>query len=111
MKASTIIKSLDNWFQDCEVLAPDNPINVDHLGEEPEQYSIEVVPCSPIIKRYSDGSAKMQYLFIFASRNHYGEDKMLNIENLDFPYLEPGANVISSTEDCRLTVIYTPIFV
>jgi hypothetical protein len=84
MKASTIIKSLFNWFADCEVLDADSSLNVEHLGEEPEQYSIEVVPCNKILKQYVDGSAKCQYLFIFASREHYGNDNQLNMSNLEF---------------------------
>lgn len=84
MKQSTIIKSLFKWFADCDVLEADNKLNVDHLGDEPEQYSIEVVPCTPIIKKYADGSAKCQYLFIFASRELYSEDEHLNMSNLEF---------------------------
>ncbi|MGN1203159.1 MAG: hypothetical protein ACI4RF_07665 [Eubacterium sp.] len=79
MKQSTIIKSLFKWFADCDVLCSDNKLNVDHLGDEPEQYSLEVVPCNPILKKYADGSAKCQYLFIFASREFYSEDEQLNM--------------------------------
>lgn len=84
MKQSTIIKSLFRWFADCDVLEADNKLNVDHLGDEPEQYSIEVVPCNPILKKYADGSVKCQYLFIFASREFYSEDEQLNMANLEF---------------------------
>lgn len=84
MKTSTIIKSLFKWFSDCELLSAESPLGVNSLGEDPEQYAIEVVPCSPIIKEYADGSAKMQYLFIFASREFYSEDEQLNMANLEF---------------------------
>lgn len=84
MKNSTVIDALFKWFDKCPVLNSDKPIGVDHLGENAEQYSIEVVPTSPIIKAYPDGSSKNQYLFIFASRNYYGEDNQLNMDNLKF---------------------------
>ena len=84
MKKETIIKSLFNWFADCEVLNSDNELNVDYLDDEPENYCLEVVPCNPIIKSYVDGSAKCQYLFIFAGREHYSSDEVLNMANLEF---------------------------
>lgn len=59
---TSIIKSLFRWFADCDVLEVDNDLNVDYLGEDPEQYSIEVVPCKTVLKQYIDGSAKCQYL-------------------------------------------------
>lgn len=80
----TLIKSLFNWFADCEVLKADNPLNVDYLGDEAEQYSLETVPCKTVINQYPDGSAKCQYLFVFASRNYYGEDEQINMANLEF---------------------------
>ena len=84
MKNSTVINSLFEWFNNCEILKPEKPLNVEFLGEDAEQYSIEVVPCQPIIKKYANGTAKCQYLFIFASRNYYGSDNQINISNLEF---------------------------
>ncbi len=84
MTKSTIIESLFKWFADCDVLESDNKLNVDNLGDDPEQYCIEVVPCNPILNKYADGSSKCQYLFIFASREFYSEDEQLNMANLEF---------------------------
>lgn len=81
---TSIIKSLFRWFADCEVLKVDNDLNVDYLGDDPEQYSIEVVPCKTVLKQYVDGSAKCQYLFIFASRENYSPDESINMANLEF---------------------------
>ena len=81
---TSIIKSLFRWFADCDVLEVDNDLNVDYLGEDPEQYSIEVVPCKTVLKQYIDGSAKCQYLFIFASRENYSPDESINMANLEF---------------------------
>lgn len=71
MKKETIIKSLFNWFADCEVLNSDNELNVDYLDEEPENYCLEVVPCNPIIKSYVDGSAKRALLFGYKIKYSY----------------------------------------
>ena len=56
---TSIIKSLFRWFADCDVLEVDNDLNVDYLGEDPEQYSIEVVPCKTVLKQYVDGAVKI----------------------------------------------------
>lgn len=80
----TIIQALFNWFANCEILSPNYDLNVDSLGEDAQQYCIEVVPCKSIITRYTDGSSKNQYLFIFASREFYSEDECNNMKNLGF---------------------------
>ena len=80
----TIIQSLFEWFESCELIARDAPISVDLLGDDAQQYCIEVVPCSPVIQKYADGSSKNQYLFIFASREFFSEDECNNMKNLEF---------------------------
>lgn len=82
--SKTIIQALFDWFADCDILSIDTELNVDYLGDEAQQYCIEVVPCSPVIRRYADGSTKNQYLFIFASREYYSEDECNNMKNLEF---------------------------
>lgn len=84
MTDSTIIKSLFKWFADCDLINQENDLNVEYLGDDPEQYCIEVVPCKPTLKQYANGSSKCQYLFIFASRELYSEDEQLNMANLEF---------------------------
>ena len=84
MKESTVIASLFRWFQDCELLSEETPLNVDRLEEEAGSYCLETVPCTPVIRQYMNGSAKKQYLFIFASRDHYSADEVNNLKNLEF---------------------------
>lgn len=81
---NTIIKALFDWFDSSVVLSPDYDLNVDNLGEDAQQYCIEVVPCNPILKKYVDGSSENQYLFIFASREYYSSDECNNMKNLEF---------------------------
>lgn len=66
---TSIIKSLFKWFCDCEILEADSELNVDYLGEDAEQYSIETVPCKAIIKSYIDGSAKVSISLSLQAEN------------------------------------------
>ena len=84
MKDTAVIRSLFHWFQDCELLSTETPLNVDKLEEEAGNYCLEVVPCNPVISRYPDGGSKNQYIFNFASREYYSSDEVNNMKNLEF---------------------------
>ena len=80
-----IIKALRDYISQCPYLYEFNKgINIDYLDNDSTTYSIEEVPCEPIIKRYINGDTKRQYDFIFASRESYGADVFQNIENSGF---------------------------
>lgn len=80
-----IIKALMEYISTCPYLYEFNKgINVDYLDDDSTTYSIEEVPCTPILKKYLDGSSKRQYDFIFASRESYGADVFQNIDNSGF---------------------------
>lgn len=80
-----IIDSLRDYIKACPYLGEFNKgINVDYLAVDSVTYSIEEVPCEPILKRYVNGDTKRQYVFIFASRESYGPDVLVNIENSGF---------------------------
>lgn len=57
---------------------------VDYLGEKPVEYTIEVLPCDPVVKRYLGGSTVRQYLFAFGSREFYSQERLQNIQNSAF---------------------------
>lgn len=83
----TIIESIRNFIKQCPFLEEFDGavrIGVDYLDSEATTYSIEKVPCNPIIKKYVDGSIKRQEQFIFASRESYGEDIFKNLDNINF---------------------------
>ena len=70
-----IIKALRDYISQCPYLYEFNKgINIDYLDNDSTTYSIEEVPCEPIIKQYINGDTKRQYDFIFASRESYGAD-------------------------------------
>ncbi len=59
-------------------------VNVDKLEKDATVYSIDETVCNPIIKPYVDGSSERQFLFVFASREFYGQDVFQNIDNIGF---------------------------
>lgn len=59
-------------------------VGVDYLKEETGCYSIESVPCDPIVTYYLDGSSVRRYQFVFAGKEIWDDDVILNIENIGF---------------------------
>lgn len=82
-KADSIIDALEKYFIGCELLK-DGALRVDYLGEKPVEYTIEVLPCDPVVKRYLGGSTARQYLFAFGSREFYSQERLQNIQNSAF---------------------------
>ncbi|MBR2284568.1 MAG: chloramphenicol resistance protein [Ruminococcus sp.] len=79
----TIIESLRDYIMRFPELK-DGCLLVDFLGNEPIEYTIEPVPCDPVIKKYTDGSCVKQFLFLFASREFFSEEIAVNLSNLSF---------------------------
>ena len=82
-KADSIIDALEKYFIGCELLK-DGALRVDYLGEKPVEYTIEVLPCDPVVKRDLGGSTVRQYLFAFGSREFYSQERLQNIQNSAF---------------------------
>lgn len=82
MQEVKLIEYIRELVFSCPFLA-DWRVNVDYLSEEME-YSIDPLPCDPIIQRYVDGGAKKQFQFAFTSKEAYDEDARINIENSGF---------------------------
>ena len=79
----SIIQSIRSFIAQCPLLE-DGKLNIDYLGVEPLEYSIDSIPCETIIKKYVDGSEIRQYEFVFASRQAFGSDVWQNLANSDF---------------------------
>lgn len=80
-----IVDSIRDFIKKCPYLNEFRKgIGVDNLGEDATCYMIESVPCEPILKKYANGDTQRQYLFVFASRESYGQDVMQNLENINF---------------------------
>ena len=83
MSVSPLIECIHNYILRFPELK-DGYLLVDILGDKPIEYTIETVPCAPVVRKYTDGSCMKQFLFIFASREFFSEDVAQNIENLGF---------------------------
>ena len=84
----TIIEAVRNYIKTCPYLKEFEDevvkVNIDKLEEESTVYSIDESVFEPVVKKYIDGSAEMQYVFLFASREDYGQDFFQNIQNIGF---------------------------
>ena len=78
-----IIDSIRNYIRGCPLINK-GKVNVDYLGVDIGEYSIEPTPADPIIKRYADGGTLRQYLFVFSSKESYGPDIRVQIDNSGF---------------------------
>ena len=77
-----IIKAIRNYIATCPYLH-DGKIGVDYLDNE-IAYSIEPSPVSPKERDFIDGSGIKQFVFIFASRDSYGQETIQNMLNTEF---------------------------
>ena len=73
---SSLIDSIRAFILTCPFLQ-DWRVNVDYIGEE-MGYSIDPLPCDPIIQKYMDGGATKQFQFAFTSQEEY--DLAINTE-------------------------------
>lgn len=81
----TVLESVRKFISTCPHLREfAQGIGVDFLSEEATSYSIEEVPANPIVKKYIDGSSIRQFIFIFSSREAYGSDAFINLDNIGF---------------------------
>ena len=82
---SNLINNIRSFILTCPFLEGGR-VNVDYIGEG-MGYSIDPLPCDPIIQRYTDGGAKKQFQFAFTSQEEYDQDARINIENSGFSKL------------------------
>lgn len=79
----TILGYLRDYFREFPGLAGER-LDIDCLAEKPDSYSIDAVPCEPVVKTYLDGSAVRRYLFTISSRSYFGTDLAQQEKNLAF---------------------------
>ena len=79
----SVIKAIRDYLLTCPYLSQQN-INIDYLGNEAREYSIDKIPCEPIVKQYIDGSSIQQYLFVITSIEAYSKDYIGNQKNIEF---------------------------
>nr|WP_321026290.1 chloramphenicol resistance protein [Clostridium neonatale] len=80
-----IIEAIKNYIGNLDCMKTfENAININFLDGTADNFSIEEVPCNPILKKYLDGSTKRQFKFAFCSRQSYGSEVIQNIDNSGF---------------------------
>ena len=80
----TLIETVRNYIATCPLLENNAILGIDKLGSEGIAYTIDSIPCDPVIKKYSDGGQMRQFQFVFASRQYYGMNVIDNLENSGF---------------------------
>lgn len=60
-------ESIIDFLSECPVLLG-KKINVNYLDGESSSYSLENVPCEPVLRRYADGGMLCQRKFVLAMR-------------------------------------------
>lgn len=56
-------------------------LNVDFLGGEAREFSLEKIPNNPIIEEYANGGSYRELQFRLASKEYYGAGVIQNLEN------------------------------
>lgn len=79
---ASIVQAIKEHIEKCPLLEG-GKVNVDYIGTE-MSYSIDTLPCDPVIQKYVDGGSKRQFQFAFLSKEYYDEDTRITIENSDF---------------------------
>lgn len=79
---SNMIESIRDFISECPLLN-NGRVNVDYIGED-MSYSLDPLPCDPVISAYVDGGTKRQFQFAFTSKEEYDEDARVNIDNSEF---------------------------
>lgn len=78
----SILEYIRKFILKCPLLDGEM-VNVDYIGTN-MSYSIDALPCDPILSTYVDGGKKKQFQFAFTSKEEYDEDVRVNIENSGF---------------------------
>jgi hypothetical protein len=79
-----MIEEIRKYLIKEKILNKENKINVDFLGEEPTEFSIEKLSVNPILETYIDGSTLRQLQFRLVSCESYGQEVSQNIQNNTF---------------------------
>lgn len=93
----SIIQAVRDYIAACPLLKDGRILGVDRIGADAIEYSIDVLPCEPIVKKYTDGSKVKQFQFAFSSREAYGKDVIQGIQNSAF--YEDFADWITRNDD------------
>ena len=83
MKTVNTMEAIRDFILGCPYLK-DGYLQVDFLGDKPVEYTLDTSPEGGALRRYADGSSLCEFVFVFASREHYGADVVAALENCGF---------------------------
>lgn len=78
-----MIERIRDFILTCPYLS-DGRVNVDYMGIQPTEYSIDGTPIQRVVKEYIGGGSVRQFAFVFSSVEKYGSDTINNIANSGF---------------------------
>ena len=82
---ASLMKGVRDFIKTCPYLEEFNKgIGVDYMEGGYASYMLENTPCNPIVEQFVDGSTTRRFAFVFASREPYGPDVIMNLENIEF---------------------------
>lgn len=79
-----IIESIRSFIENCPFLTEYANLMIDRLEGDVASYSIETVPCDPIVKRYVNGTSQRRFEFYFTSTEAYTQEVLDEISNSAF---------------------------
>lgn len=71
-ETNTILSAVRDYIMTCPFLH-DGAVNIGYLGDRIE-YSVDVLPMKPVIKKYIDGGCQKQYGFALTSKEAFDGD-------------------------------------
>lgn len=80
---NSIIEGIRAFLADCPLLTG-GVLHVNFLDERPTAYTIDEVPGTLVVKRYTDGSTVRQAVFLIASAESYSRDALENLKACGF---------------------------
>lgn len=84
MSEKSIIESVRDFIAGCPYMNEYDALLVNRLEGDVASYSIEPVPCDPIVKRYVNGQTLRRYEFHLASTEAYTIEVLDQISNSAF---------------------------
>lgn len=70
------IEKIKNYIETCPLLN-EGSVNVDYLEERAYSYSVDETPCTPLLRRFTDGEEERQITFDFSVHNTYNKYETL----------------------------------
>ena len=74
-----VIENIVEYLSACPVFDGVG-INVNFLDGEPSAYSLDNIPCNPVLKKYADGGLLCEKRFVLALRKDSGRMASRNVE-------------------------------